>query len=165
MLQQRSIGLPRTHTGQRPLSLVLAAVLLGFLGITAVGGGVTMVADPSGGLIGMPAAWMEKVPLLDDWLVPGIVLASWFGLGSLLTLAGMIKRFALPGTDWVERRTGRHWTWLATIVLGATQVAWIGVELWFMPATMWIQALLLGVGLAMMMTMATRTARTALAGN
>ncbi|HKX74715.1 MAG TPA: hypothetical protein VJR05_04920, partial [Acidimicrobiia bacterium] len=71
MLQQRTMGPPRAHT--RPPSLWLAAVLLGFLGITAVGGGVTMIADPSGGLIRMPAAWMEKVPLLDDWLVPGIV--------------------------------------------------------------------------------------------
>jgi hypothetical protein len=151
-------------TRRRSVALTAAKVLLAFLGLTALGGGLTMIADPSGGLIGMPAEWMERVPLLDDWLVPGIVLAVWFGLGSLLTLAGMIWHFELIGAHALQRwGAGRHWTWAATVLLGLSQVAWIGVELLLLSQTMWIQALMASVGALLVVLMFTPGARRALA--
>ena len=149
----------QTHS----FALTLAKVLLAFLGLAALGGGLTMIADPNGGLIGMPAEWMERVPLIDSWLVPGIVLAVWFGLGSLLTLAGMIWRFEPTGARLLQRLgAGRHWTWGATVTLGTTQVVWIGVELLLLPQTMWIQALMASVGALMVVLMFAPSARRAL---
>ena len=149
---------------RRSAALTAVRVLLAFLGLAALGGGLTMIGDPSGGLIGMPADWMARVPLLDDWLVPGLVLAIWFGLGSLLTLAGMTWRFEMIGTRWLQRwGGGRHWSWAATVILGMTQVTWIGVELLLLPETMWIQALMAAVGALMAVLMFFPGARRALA--
>jgi hypothetical protein len=114
---------------------------------------MTMIADPSGGLIGMPAAWMERVPLLSDWLVPGVVLAVWFGLGSLLAAMGLLMLFRLPGLSRLERATRHHWSWSMTIALGATQMAWIGIEYLYLPAAIWLQPLMFGVGLALVVVM------------
>jgi hypothetical protein len=148
---------------RRSGALTAAKVLLAFLGLAALGGGLTMIADPNGGLIGMPAEWMKPVPLLDNWLAPGIVLAAWFGLGSLLTLAGMTWRFEPTGARLLQRwGRGRHWTWAATVILGATQVVWIGVELLLLPQTMWIQALMATVGAVMGILMLTPGARRSL---
>jgi hypothetical protein len=106
--------------------------LLGFLGVTATGGGLAFLFGPTSGEgAWFPQEWLDQIPLIDSFVLPGLVLGVGFGLGSLVTLWGMLRRPHLGFLAGIERATGRHWSWLATVVLGLGQLVWIGLELAF----------------------------------
>ncbi|WP_432992715.1 hypothetical protein [Dactylosporangium sp. CA-233914] len=66
----------------------LLVVLLGFVGVTAVGGAVAMAFGA------LPGAWLDGIPLVDSWLLPGLVLGLGFGAGSLITALRIGQRWA-----------------------------------------------------------------------
>jgi hypothetical protein len=120
--------------------------VLGFLGVSALGGAAALIP---GGDTAPSQEWLEDIPVVDSWLVPGLVLGVGFGLGSLVVAYGMLRR---PRWHWlrpVEWLTGHHWSWLATIVIGAGQVAWIVLELIYLPELSPLEAVYGGVGLAL----------------
>ena len=123
---------------------------LAFLGITAILGGVEVTfglwagAEP-------PADWLDALPMIDSWVLPGLVLGAGFGAGSLVAAYGMLRR---PRTAWlapVERLTGRHWSWAMTELLGLGMVAWIGLEIGYLPKRSWLEVLYGAVGLALIL--------------
>lgn len=102
--------------------------VLFFLGVMALAGGIEMIAFPLGGPF-LPAAWLERIPVVDSYVVPGLVLTVVFGLGSLAAAVGMLTR-----PDWsvlapLERITGRHWSWALTVALGIAFTAWLVIDL------------------------------------
>jgi hypothetical protein len=141
-----------TAADRRPTSVRVLLTCLCLLGVTACIGGVELVAGIGAGAA-MPPSYLDNVPLIgssmDSWLVPGLVLGIGFGLGSLITGTGMLRRSRLPGTGWVERLTGQHWSWLATIVIGAGQAVWILLEVLYIPDLSPVQALYGPLGLLM----------------
>ncbi|GGK78312.1 hypothetical protein [Mangrovihabitans endophyticus] len=134
----------------RPTAVTIAVGVLAFLGVTAVLGGVELafglwISEPP------PADWLDAIPLIDGWVLPGLVLAVGFGLGSLVAAYGMLRR---PRTAWlapVQRLTGHHWSWTMTIGLGLGMIAWIGLEIVYLPARSWLEALYGAVGLALVL--------------
>ncbi len=116
----------------RPRAVVVTCILLAVLGVGAVGGGGAMVLG-IGGESMLPEEYLDLLPLVSNWVVPGLVLAIGFGIGSLITLYGMLNR---PNWKWLhglEKRTGHHWSWVATIAIGVGQVVWILIELATIP--------------------------------
>jgi hypothetical protein len=105
----------------------MIAVLV-VLGLAALGGGTEMLLFPHGGTY-LPPERLEKIPLLDSYVVPGLVLGAVFGIGSLVTAAGMFRRWSWRVLGAVERATGRHWSWAATVIIGIGFAAWLTVEL------------------------------------
>jgi hypothetical protein len=127
-----TLAVERTVTAHRPPLVGVTMALLGVLGIGAVGGGLAMVFG-IGGESMLPDEYLEALPLVDNWVVPGLVLSIGFGLGSLLALYGLWRR---PRWSWLgglERLTGHHWSWVATILVGIGQVIWITLELFSIP--------------------------------
>ncbi|GAB3442698.1 hypothetical protein GCM10027517_20110 [Phycicoccus ginsengisoli] len=124
----------RSHLSHRPLTeRVVLAVLL-FLGITATAGGAAFVAAQVLGLDSwFPREWLDRIPLIDNWVVPGLVLGLGFGVGSFVARWGLRTRVEWGWTRGVRRLTGRHWSWLASVLLGLGQVVWIGLELVWIP--------------------------------
>jgi hypothetical protein len=51
----------------------------------------------------------------------------------------------------VERLTRHHWSWIAAIALGAGQIAWIVIELIYLPQLSALQAVYGGVGVALLL--------------
>ncbi|HUP17747.1 MAG TPA: hypothetical protein VM848_17085 [Acidimicrobiia bacterium] len=105
---------------------------MGLLGISVAGGSLALLFSLGGGQ--PPISWIEDLPLVDSYVVLGLVLGIGFGLGSILTTYGMIRR---PRWSWLgglERVTRHHWSWLATILIGAGQVAWIALEVALWPS-------------------------------
>lgn len=95
---------------------------------------------------------MDDVPLVDGYLVPGLVLGVGYGVGSIITTYGVIWRPQLSWMAWLERVTRHHWSWLATVLLGAGQVAWITLEVIYLPDLSWLQVVfgLLGLTLVLL---------------
>jgi hypothetical protein len=148
----------RTMKAHRPFPVVVVITLLTVLGLGAVGGGYAMTFG-IGGEDFMSQEYLEALPLVSSWLVPGLVLMIGFGLGSLLVGYGVMRR---PRWSWIaglERLSGHHWSWIGTILIGVGQVVWITLELVSIPFSM-LMPFFGSVGLALALLPLTRTART-----
>ena len=54
-------------------------IVLGFLALGAIGGGVVLIISPTGELIGIPLSEFKNIPF-NSYLIPGIILFSVLGL-------------------------------------------------------------------------------------
>jgi hypothetical protein len=141
----------------RPFPVVVILTLLIALGMGAVGGGWAMTFGIEGESI-MSDEYLDALPLVDSWVIPGLVLLIGFGLGSLLAAYGVWRR---PRWSWLaglEQITGHHWSWLATILIGAGQVVWITLELVSIPFSV-LMAVFGPLGLALALLPLTPSAR------
>ena len=132
----------------RPAPVLIVVCVLVFLGVSAVAGGVALLLD-----IGAapPADWLNQIPLIDSWIVPGLVLSIGFGLGSLVAAVGVLRKPRWPWLGVVERFTHHHWSWTATILIGLGHVTWIALELRYLPELSALQAVYGGVGIALVL--------------
>jgi hypothetical protein len=69
----------------------------------------------------------------------------------LVTGIGMLRRSHWGWLAKVESATGRHWSWAATILIGVGHVAWITLELVFLPGVSWFHPLYGAIGLALLL--------------
>ena len=129
-------------------AVVATSVITGFVGVTALGGGAEMLASPHGNRY-LPVAMLEDIPGVRTWRAPGVVLGGAFGLGSLVTTYGLVRQPRWRALRALERRTGHHWSWTATMTLGVGMVAWISTELAVLPERSFLEGLYGGLGLAM----------------
>jgi hypothetical protein len=135
-------------THRRPAPVLATVGVLLFLGVSALAGGAAMVA---GGGAAPPDEWLDRIPLIDGWTVPGLVLGVGFGLGSLVAAYGMLRRPRWPWLRFVERLTRHHWSWIATVLIGLGHVVWIGLELAYLPEPSALQAVYGAVGVALLL--------------
>ena len=113
----------------RGVTSAVLAVLVG----GAWFGGLSFLADPSGGGMGMTTAELPDWPLLDDFTLPGVALVVLFGLLPLVPLLLLLRR---------DRRG-----WTAAALVGALLVVWmLGQLLVLGPAFPGMQLTFLAVG-------------------
>jgi len=145
-----SISARRSLSGPgRPVAVDATAGVLAFLGVSAVAGGVSMVTGV--GAMRPPDSWLDGIPLVDSWLIPGLVIGAGFGVGSLITAYGVWRR---PRWGWlrpVELVVGYHWSWLATLLAGLALVVWIVLELAYLPQVSVLQGIYGAIGLALLL--------------
>jgi hypothetical protein len=135
-----------TVAGHRPAAVVVTtAGILVFLGISAIGGGIAMGLD----IWPPPREWLADIPVIDSWLVPGLVLGVGFGAGSVVAAYGMLTRPQWAWLGFAERLTRHHWSWIATMALGAGQIAWITIELIYIPFSV-LQVIYGAIGVALL---------------
>jgi hypothetical protein len=144
------------------LPVLVSLALLAFLGISALGGGIAMTFG-LGGDYALPEAWLEALPIVESWVIPGLVLGIGFGIGSLVVAWGMLARPRWPALGILESWTGRHWSWFGTMCLGLGQVIWIALELVFLPEPSWLQGMYGPLGLALLLLPLTGSMRRFLA--
>jgi hypothetical protein len=135
-----------TPTSHRPVAVRTTIGVLVFLGISAVAGGVALVLGVGAA---PPADWLDDIPVIDSWVVPGLVLGIGFGVGSLLGAYGMLRQPRWAWLGFAERLTRHHWSWIATILLGAGHIAWIALELIYLRETSDLQAVYGATGIAL----------------
>jgi hypothetical protein len=132
---------------ERAIGEILTLVgLLVLLGITALAGGVMMITDPSGAALGMDTTLLDDVPWVSDFLVPGVLLAMLLGVLPMIVTAGLLWRFRLPWVGAAEHRLGFEWPLLASVAQGVGVVAWIGLQLLWLPETAPVQWVTLMIG-------------------
>jgi hypothetical protein len=124
-------------------------VLLAFLAVTAIGGGLEMLLFPQGNPF-VKAEWLDSVPF-DDWILPGLILLVGFGLGSVLVLWGVLRRSRIGPLDRLATPTRHHWSWLGSMLLGAGLVLWIVLEVVLIPERSVVEAVYLVVGVVLVL--------------
>ncbi len=119
-----------TRSDRRRLAIGLG-ILQMFIGIGAVPAGIAMIADPSGGGLGMPLEMLANSPF-SDFFIPGVFLLVVNGIGSLL---GGIASF-------------RRHRFAAAIAagLGTFLMVWIAAQVWWM-GVHWLHVLYFVLGL------------------
>jgi hypothetical protein len=110
-----------------------AVSLLVFLGIGALGGGVSLVAKPDGSVMQLPVRWLAGSPF-SDFFVPGLILAGLFGVGSLVVAV-------------IGLRCWRIAPFLA-FAIGCGQMIWITVQLAIIKELSVLHPIYFGLGLA-----------------
>lgn len=66
-------------------------IILGFLALRAIGGGIVLIISPSGELIGIPLSEFKNIPF-NSYLIPGIILLSVLGIIPSLLIIALLKK-------------------------------------------------------------------------
>ena len=77
---------------------IFSIAILILLGIGAVYGGVTLIIDPTGELLGLPLEVLDLSPF-SNYLIPGIILLIMIGLLPFYITYSTIRK--LPKYDWM----------------------------------------------------------------
>jgi hypothetical protein len=114
----------------------LALVLEIFLGIGALFGGLQFILAPDGHLLGTPLSMLAGTPF-HSFLVPGVLLFTFVGVGPIVAAAITARRSAIGP--------------LAALAVGVTLMVWITVEMVIMAgltSLFWAFYLVLGTAIA-----------------
>lgn len=111
---------------RRPLALWPLLLLLVLLGLGGLYSGIAMLADPTGGSLGL----IDVLPLLpvSDYILPGLFLFVAMGLAPFVLAYGLLAR---PRWFWAQklfRWRRHHWAWTGTIALAVTLAIWLTVQ-------------------------------------
>jgi hypothetical protein len=101
-------------TGARRWGRIIALVFLVILGLGALAGGITLMSAPDGSGMGFDLALLAAGPF-PDYLVPGLILAGLFGVGSLAVAVLGVRD--LPAAPFLA------------FGIGCAQMIWIVLEL------------------------------------
>lgn len=114
-------------------------ILLGFLGICALFGGVTLIVSPSGKLLGgLPLSLLEHSPF-DNFLIPAIILAVVLGILPLFIIWGLMHRPALSWADSLNIFGDMFWAWSYGFYIAFALLIWMAVEAFYIQGFGWLQ--------------------------
>ncbi len=112
--------------------------LLGFLGVSALGGGGLLIISPSGKLSGgLPLSILQNSPF-DSFLIPGMILFVILGLVPILIFA-LLKKPASPLAGHLNLFKDMHWSWSYSIYVAFALIVWIQVETIYVQGVGWLQ--------------------------
>jgi hypothetical protein len=109
-LAGQSVGTPGRLTGLARLAIALEI----FLSLGALFGGGQFILAPDGHLLGMTVKSLSATPF-PSFLIPGILLFTFVGVGPLVAAALTIRRHALAP--------------MAAVAVGLTLLGWVTVEM------------------------------------
>lgn len=117
---------------KRPVGIFILATLLILLGIGGISGGLSLMADPSGDLMGLPLVLLESVSL-QTYLLPSMFLFVIMGILPLVATVGLLR--------------GQKSAWIVTVGLSILLILWICFQiiLWGAPIAIQIFYLVIGV--------------------
>ena len=112
-------------------------ILLGFLGLGAIGGGGALIISPTGTLLGMPLTMLEKSPF-NSYLIPGIILFSVLGLIPVMLIFALIKKPESKLADRINFFRDMYWAWTYSIYIGFILIIWIQLQMVFIQGVHWL---------------------------
>jgi hypothetical protein len=127
---------PPASTRRLPGLGRLAVVLEIFLGIGALFGGGQFILAPDGHLVGIPPSMLAGTPF-HSFLVPGLLLFTFIGVGPILAATITARRWAIGP--------------LAALAVGLTLMVWITAEMVIfagLTSLFWAFYLVLGTAIA-----------------
>jgi hypothetical protein len=128
-----------------PLPIRASIVLMLFLAVSAIGGGIGILRDPSGAFLTMSARDLAGSPF-SDFSIPGIFLLVVLGFGSAVAALLLWK---LPGRI----------SWFFAVGISATLLVWLAVQIAIIGYRGVLQPLYALLGMTMLALLMTRPAR------
>lgn len=114
-------------------------IVLGFLALGAIGGGIVLIISPTGELIGLPLSEFNNMPF-DSYLTPGVILFSVLGVIPSLLIIALIKKPRSRIAEQINIFNDMHWSWTFSIYIAFTLIGWIHIELIFLQGVVhWLQ--------------------------
>lgn len=123
--------------------------LLGFLGLGAFGGGITLIISPSGELIGMPLSLLEEAPF-SSFLIPGVILSLFLGLFPLLLILALLRKPISILAERFNLFNDMHWAWSYSIYIGFILIIWIQLQIVFIQEVGWIHTFYIFLALSIL---------------
>jgi hypothetical protein len=133
---------------KRPLMLYPLLLLHVFLSIGALYGGGLLLLNPDGSSLGMDPEWLSQLPF-KSFLIPGLILFSLFGIGSLFTTVGLILKPMWRWANCLNIYPKMHWAWTYSLFTGIILIIWIVVQQ-FVIQFFWLQPIMILTGLLIM---------------
>ena len=124
--------------------------ILAFLGIGALYGGGALILSPSGSLLHMPLSMIKNSPF-PDYLIPGIYLFTFLGVGPCLLAFALIRKPDLKLARHINLFTDMHWTWSFTIYTGMILILWLQLEMMFINAVHWFHTFYMFLAVAILL--------------
>ena len=100
-------------TEARPRIVTILLVIVVLTGLSALPAGIGLLADPTGGSLGMSPDLMQRGPF-EDFTIPGLFLLLVLGAGAAIPAWGLGAR--------------KPWAATAAIAYGAVLLAWITAQ-------------------------------------
>jgi len=116
-----------------------------FLGMGATSGGLMLLLNPNGTLLGMDLKWLENTPF-NSYLIPGFVLFTLVGILPILTFVGLLLK---PEWRWPNKLNiykNRYWAWAYSLYSGIIVIIWILVQQ-LITQYFWLQPVMISTGL------------------
>jgi hypothetical protein len=114
-------------------------ILLGFLGLSAIGGGGALIISPSGKLLGgLPLSILQNSPF-NNFLMPGIILFVVLGVFPTLLIFALLKKTASPFAEHFNFFRDMHWAWSFSVYIAFALIIWIQVETIYVQGVGWLQ--------------------------
>ncbi len=101
----------------RPISVSLLIVVVTFQALGGLYGGIALVLDPSGNLLGLPISVLDNTPF-SNFLVPALILLFVLGIFPLVITFALWRKPKWLAVGWLERSFGEHWAWLGAGMVG-----------------------------------------------
>jgi hypothetical protein len=102
-------------------------ILLGFLAIGALFGGLAFVIRPDGSIYQMPVELLVNSPF-KNFMFPGIILLTLFGIFPLLVIYGLIKKPESKFLNKLNLINDYHFSWTFAVYTGIALIIWINVQ-------------------------------------
>ena len=106
-------------------------MLIGFLGLGAIAGGIILVISPTGELMGLPLSEFNNMPF-NSFLIPGIILLIVLGFSPLLLIQALVKKPDYRLLEKLNIFKDMHWSWTFSIYIAFTLIGWIQIQLIFL---------------------------------
>ena len=106
-------------------------MVLGFLALGAIGGGIVLMISPEGELIGLPLSVFKNMPF-TNYLIPGIILFSILGLIPSLLIIALLKKPESKIAEQINIFKDMHWSWTYSIYIAFSLIGWIQIQLIFL---------------------------------
>lgn len=112
---------------KRPFETRVLIFLLFILSVNAFYGGVCLVIQPDGSLLGIDAEWFENMPI-QNFLFPGILLILFLGIFPLISLFGLFSKRKFKKLNTINFFPEKHWGWIYALYTGIITNIWIIVQ-------------------------------------
>ena len=125
-------------------------IILGFLAIGAIGGGIALIISPTGEMIGLPLSEFKNIPF-NSFLVPGIILLFVLGVIPSLLIIALLRK---PNSKIAERInifSDMHWSWTFSIYIAFTLIFWIQIQMVFLQSVHWLHTFYMFYAVAIIM--------------
>jgi len=109
----------------------LLLILIGFLALGAIGGGIVLIISPTGELMGLPLSEFKNMPF-NNFLLTGIILFILLGVIPLLLIPALIKKPDYRLTEKLNLFKDMHWSWTFSIYVAFILISWIQLQLIFL---------------------------------